>query len=413
MTTLYRAPVVLPISGPPIADGGVLVADGRIQAVGPIAAMNADEVIEFDGVLTPGLVNAHTHLCFSAYADHYGNGKEFFEWIQDFGRRNPAMSREDWEDSVRTGVAASLRSGVTGIADVVTPPDAFAPLLESGLAGALYFEAVFLDDPRWESARAEHLETIERAMAGNETDLRIGISPHTLYTLGRAVGVDLAAIARERGLRLHPHLAETRHEDAYVRTGTGAFADLNRKLAAGFELLDGGCGSSPTVEMDKWGLLGADSHVAHGVHLDAADRAILRDHGTYVALCPRSNARLDAGEPPVAAHRAEGNPVAVGTDSLASSPNLDVAAELPLLRSIAVDQGDSGDGLDQWLVTAATVGGAKAMGRDDFGALVPGARADLAVFDVDATGDSYGALVSEAAGACVATVLAGKLIQHV
>ena len=309
-------------------------------------------------------------------------------------------------------MAASLRNGVTGIADVVTPPEALPPLLESGLAGTVYFEACFIDDNAWRTSRAVFLDIVERTLSGNGSDLRVGVSPHTLYTLGRAVGSDIAAIARERGLRLHPHLAETLHEDEYVRSGSGAFADMGRELGACFELLDGGCGTSPAVEMDKWGLLGADSHVAHGVHLDAADRALLRQRGTSVALCPRSNARLEAGRPPVAAYRAEGSPVAVGTDSLASSPDLDVAAELPLLRSIALEQGDSGDGLDEWLFTAATLGGATAMGRDDFGALVPGARADLAVFDVDPGGDPYAALVSQAAGSCVATVLAGRLVDH-
>ncbi|HIW62134.1 MAG TPA: amidohydrolase family protein [Candidatus Stackebrandtia excrementipullorum] len=412
MTTLYRAPVVVPVAGPPIRDGGVVVADGRIREVGPIATLTADEVIEFDGVLTPGLVNAHTHLCYSAYADHYTNGKEFFEWIQDFARRNPTMSSEDWVDSIRVGVAASLRNGVTGVADVVTPSAAFAPLLESGLAGTLYYEACFVDHVAWENERSGHIEVLDRVVAGNDTDLRVGVSPHTLYTLGRSVGVDLAEIARTRGLRLHPHLAETMHEDGYVRTGTGPFADMSRRLGAAFELLEGGCGGSPATEMDGWGLLGADSHVAHGVHLDAADRALLRARGTHVALCPRSNARLESGAAPVAAYRAENSPIAVGTDSLASSPDLDVVGELPVLRSIAVQQGDTGDGLDEWLFTAATAGGAKAMGRDDFGTLRPGNRADLAVFSVDTSGDPYTALVADGAGSCVATVLAGRLIDH-
>ncbi|MFD0556668.1 cytosine/adenosine deaminase-related metal-dependent hydrolase [Stackebrandtia endophytica] len=412
-TTVYRAPVVLPIAAPAIRDGAVAVTDGRISAVGPAAAVTGDEVVEFEGVLTPGLVNAHTHLCFSAYADHYGNGKQFDEWIQDFAPRNAGMTDSDWHDSIHVGVNASLRAGVTGIADVVTPPAALEPLLASGLAGTVYFEAVFIDKLRWEATRADYLAVVEAALAGGGADPLVGISPHTLYTLDRQVGVDLASMARERGLRLHPHLAESLSEDVYVREGTGPFAEMHRGVGAAFELpAIGGCGTSPTTEMDKWGLLGADSHVAHGVHLDADDRAVLRDHGTHVALCPRSNARLDVGEAPVAAYRAEGNPVAVGTDSLASAPDLDIAGELPHLRRIALAQGDSGEGLDRWLVTAATRGGALAMGRDDFGVLAPGARADLAVFDVDTAGDPYSAIVSEGAGSCIATVLTGTLMRH-
>ncbi|MGH8882021.1 MAG: amidohydrolase family protein, partial [Stackebrandtia sp.] len=384
-----------------------------IIAVGPIAELPDGDVHDVTGMVTPGLVNAHTHLCFSGYADHYGTGKEFFDWLQDFGPRNATMSPADWRAAIGAGVDASLRAGVTGVADVVTPPAALPALLASGLAGTGYFEACAVDAERWKRERDEFLAVLDDAADLRATgSLTVGVSPHTVYTLAATVGADLAAIARRRGMRLHPHLAETRHEDVYVRHGDGPFAQFNRGMGLGFELLAGGCGASPATEMDRWGLLGPDSHVAHGVHLDAADRALLRDRGSRVALCPRSNARLRAGEAPVAALRAEGSGVAVGTDSLASAPDLDVAAELPVLRELAVRQGDNGAGLDEWLVHAATRGGARAMGRDDFGVLEPGARADLAVFDVDTTGDDpYRALVSDAAGACVMTVLAGEPME--
>ena len=114
----------------------------------------------------------------------------------------------------------------------------------------------------------------------------------------------------------------------------------------------------------------------------------------------------------MAALRAEGNTVAVGTDSRASSPDLDIAAEWPVLRKLALAQGDGGEGLNEWLVRAATQGGAKALGRDDIGAIKVGNRADLAVFDVDTEGDPYAALVGGAAGKCTATVLKGVLVDR-
>jgi cytosine/adenosine deaminase-related metal-dependent hydrolase len=147
------------------------------------------------------------------------------------------------------------------------------------------------------------------------------------------------------------------------------------------------------------------------VHCDAGDRAALRDAGSTVALCPRSNATLGVGEAPVAAYRAEGNPVAVGTDSLGSSLSLDLLADVAALRGIAVRQGSPAAGLDRWLVEAATLGGARAMGLADVGALRPGARADLAAFDVDPAGDPYAELVRHGAGRCVGTVLAGRVVH--
>lgn len=408
---VYTAPVVVPIAGAPIHEGAVGVDGGLIAYVGPAAdAPDADASTAFDGVLTPGLVNAHTHLCYSAFADMYGNEKEFFEWIQDFARRNPETADEAWKASMRLGIDESVGHGVTAVADIVTPAAAFEPLFVSDLAGVAYWEACFIDDAAWEVRRSAWREVVTDSRAVNHSDMAVGISPHTLYTLGTGVAKSLAELARTLDIRLHPHLAETLHEDMYVRRGSGPFAFMNRRAGLELQLADGGAGHSPAAQMDKVGWLGADSHVAHGVHLDKADRELLRDRGTALALCARSNVRLESGEAPVAALRAEGNTVAIGTDSRASSPDLDVAAELPVLRKLALAQGDGGEGLNEWLVRAATEGGAKALGREDIGALKVGNRADLAVFAVDTDGDPYAALVNAAAGNCTATVLKGNLV---
>ena len=152
---------------------------------------------------------------------------------------------------------------------------------------------------------------------------------------------------------------------------------------------------------------------------DAPDRALLRDRGTAVALCVRSNRILGAGEPPVAAYLDEGNVVAVGTDSLASTPSLDLLDEAVALRDLARRQGYDAADLDRRIVEAATVGGAQAMGLDDIGVLRPGARADLAVFEVPVTASgagrgsaAYTAVLELGAGRCVATVLGGTLVHR-
>jgi cytosine/adenosine deaminase-related metal-dependent hydrolase len=237
-----------------------------------------------------------------------------------------------------------------------------------------------------------------------------GVSPHTLYTLGTAVFVDCARLARERGLRLHPHLAETAQEAEFVLAGTGPFAAAMSRVGLDLELIGTGSGLTPVRHCDALGGLGADVHVAHGVHVEAADRALLRERGTTVALCTRSNAVLGAGEAPVAAYLSEGSPVALGTDSLASSPDLDLLAEARATRDVARAQGL--DGTEQALVRAATVGGAAAMGLSGPGTLAPGVRADLAVFDVPTDGDPYAALVDHGAGRCTATVVAGRLVHR-
>lgn len=406
------------MSADPIRDGAVAVRDGLVSWVGPAGAYrgDAEQTHDWPGVLTPGLVNAHSHLQYTDFADLATGGLPFPEWITELVRRRATFTERQWLDSVSRGLREVVRSGTTCLADVVTEPCVLAPLLGSGLAGVAYVESVGVDDATWAARREQLLGTVAGGLGAAPAHLRIGISPHTPYTLGTAVFAECVALARERGLRLHPHLAETAAEVEFVLAGTGPFADLARTVGWEFELVrDGGCGLSPARYLDRIGALGTDVHVAHGVHLDAADRALLRRRGTAVALCVRSNAILRAGEPPVAAYRAEGSPVAVGTDSLASTPSLDLLAELAALRGVALAQGSPEAGLDRWLVEAATVGGARALGCDRdqgaVGVLRPGARADLAAFDVPVDGDPYRALVAHGAGRCVGTALAGRVVH--
>jgi cytosine/adenosine deaminase-related metal-dependent hydrolase len=388
------------VGGPPIVDGAVTVVDGRIVRVGPRVDR---DTVRWPGILLPGLVNAHCHLQFTAYADMCVPGVDFLDWISVFATRGPSMSEVDWRESTMDGVAELLRSGTTTVADVAGEPVAVAAA--APLGGITYVETVGVDDARWPERRAR----LERKLDG-AAGRAVGVSPHTVYTLGTRVLREAATLGRERGLRLHPHVAESPYELEYVATGTGPFALANQRWGLAMELVaGGGARRTPVAELAAAGALGPDVHVAHGVHCDAADRRMLRQHGTAVALCPRSNRTLGVGDAPVAAYRAEGNSVAVGTDSRASVPSLDLLADLALLRDVALAQGSPEPGLDRWLVEAATVGGARAMGVDA-GVLCPGARADLAVLDVDPGPDPYAAVVG-AAGRSTGTVLAGRLVH--
>ena len=417
-TTLHRAPVVLPMCAEPIRDGAVAVRDGLVDWVGPASAYRgeAERTHDWPGVLTPGLVNAHSHLQYTDFADLATGGVPFPEWLIRLVRRRRTFTEQQWRDSATRGVRAVLASGTTCVADVVTDPCVLEPLRRSGLAGIAYVEVVGADDQSWAAhLRALLLSTLDGAPDGVPEYPGMGVSPHTPYTVGTTVFAECVRVARERGLRLHPHLAETTAEAEFVLAGTGPFADNARAVGWALELVrDGGSGLTPARYLDSLGALGPDVHVAHGVHLDQADRALLRERGTAVALCVRSNEILQAGEPPVAAYRAEGGPVAVGTDSLASTPSLDLLAELAALRRVALRQGSPERGLDRWLVRAATVGGARALGLDrganPLGVLRVGARADLAAFDVPTGPDPYATLVAGGAGRCVATVLAGRVV---
>lgn len=130
-------------------------------------------------------------------------------------------------------------------------------------------------------------------------------------------------------------------------------------------------------------------------------------------MCVRSNRILQAGEPPVADYLIEGSPLALGTDSLASSPSLDLWEEAAAVRELAIRQGYTAPDLDHRLAEAATLGGAAALGLPDAGTLRPGAPADFAVFDVPTDDiDPYTALVTQAGGRCIGTSLNGRLVHR-
>jgi cytosine/adenosine deaminase-related metal-dependent hydrolase len=417
--TIHAAKTVLPMTAEAIQDGAVLVDGARITAVGTraelVAANPAARVRDWPGVLTPGLVNAHAHTQYTDFADLATLGLPFPEWLHRMVVRRGEFTDAMWQESTRRGLHQMLSTGTTAVADIVTEPVVLAAIARSGLAGVCYIEAVFADDTSWAAGkRAEFLAAVD----GPGAPVR-GVSPHTPFTISTGVYEDCVAIARERGKRLHPHIAETLQEAEYVLSGTGPFADNAKRFGLDFgDIVDRGTGLTAVEWADAHGALGPDCHIAHGVHTSASDRALLRERGTAVALCVRSNRILEAGEPPVAAYLTEGSPIGIGTDSAASSPSLNLLDEARALRDVAWKQGYTADDLNRRVFEAATLGGAAALGLTDgpdrVGRLEPGTRASFALFADGGPdtghGDVYRRLIDEAT--CVATVLDGKIVHR-
>lgn len=405
--TVHAADVVLTMVGEPIVNGAVLIEGSSVTDVGPrdavFARAKGARVREWPGVMTPGLVNAHAHLEYGpSFADLATSGLPFAQWIVELTGRRQGMTDTDWQVEARGSAHQLLKSGTTAVADIVTRGAAIPVAASLGLQGISYVEVAGADHKAWPREQ-ERLDRLLGLPGGRQ-----GVSPHTLYSLSTQVFRDMLELARSRGLRLHPHLAETSDEAEWVMSGTGAFSGFAERFGFEFELQGKGSGRSPVQHCDDLGGLGPDVHVAHGVHVNAGDRALLRERQTVVALCTRSNAILQAGEAPVADYLTERSPVAIGTDSLASSPDLDLLAEARATRDLARKQGLERP--ERRLVEALTKGGAQAVGQD-IGTITAGCRADLAVFDVP-TGDPFVDLIEHGAGRCIATVLGGRLVHR-
>lgn len=405
---------VVPVSSPPVAEGALAVVDGRVAWVGRSDQVPPQwrelPVEELRGVLTPGLVNAHAHLQYTAFAElGQGTYSGFEEWAEAFEEIYISIhDRDYWRHSALAGARLAVESGTTSIGDVVTDISALGAQHSEGMTGIDYLEVLGQTDRTWAEGEREtflaHLDGLDPQ--------RFGISPHAPYSVDAGVITDLVDIAAERGMRLHSHVGESAAEEALYEDGTPRVLDVYGDLRDEFALVrDGGAGMATVPYASSIGLLGASTHIAHAIYIDRPGRDLLRSCGTAVALCPRSNAIIGVGPAPVADYLREGHEISVGTDSLASSPSLDLMADVAELARIAYDQGYREPDLGTRLVRAATLGGAKALGLQR-GVIEAGAPADLTLFDVTVEGEAVEqALVERAAGTCVRTVCGGSVLH--
>ncbi|HZB51625.1 MAG TPA: amidohydrolase family protein, partial [Mycobacteriales bacterium] len=157
--TLHAADLVLPIAAPPIPDGAVAVDGDRIVWVGPRRDWTGGGPVRtWPGLLAPGLVNAHCHLQYTAYADMCEPGVDFLDWISVFAVRNGTMTDDDWRASTAAGVAELLRGGTTAVADVAARPVVVEAA--AALAGISFVEAVGADGAGWPARRPAFLERL-------------------------------------------------------------------------------------------------------------------------------------------------------------------------------------------------------------------------------------------------------------
>lgn len=412
---IYGADWVVPVVSPPMRDAVVAVEGARVAYVGPEAALpeplRGQPVDRRRGVITPGLVNAHTHLQYSGF-DRLGRVqyKGFEDWSVAFedlfhAQQDPA----DWGRAAAHGVKLALATGTTVFSEIITSNEARGAIHAGQASGIEYLEVIAETTRSWANGgRAAFLKWLD-----DKTMIETGISPHAPYSVDTSVVGDLAELAKARGIRLHTHLGESAIEEALYLTGDPAVLFIYGDLRDEYNLVRRkGAGLKTAAYADSLGLLGECTHIAHGVYFDRCQRDLLRERGTRVALCPRSNKVIGLAEAPVAAYLAEGHDIAVGTDSLASTPSLDLMADVKALAHIAQGQGYREGDLWQRLVQAATLGGARALGMAGrgHGALVAGGPADLALFAIDVAGDAVEqALVEQGEGGCVLTLARGRV----
>ena len=410
--TLYSADVVCPMSGPPVTDGGVLVSDGVITEVGAAAdlAARAGRRHHVDGALLPGLVNGHTHLEL-ADAAPLGVPGPFASWVPAVDGMSDGWSDETWGRSAHRGVLQALRAGSTAVFDTVTRGPAVPAAARAGLVGTSYVEIRDVDATHVDAVAAQ----AEHALGLPADGRGVGIGVLSPVRVGTGVLQRMAHVAHEAGAPLQLHAAECDAEVTALRLGTGPLVDRARSRGLAFEWLPGG-GPTPIRYLEAVGVLGPRTSVVSGVKVDAGEATLLAKLEVPVVCCPRANRRLGMGTAPLELYAEAGVRLALGTESLAAVPDLDLLAEAAAWVDAAEQRG-----LHLWptpagpvplaeaAVRLATTDGAQALGWGDrCGVLEPGRRADLVGVEIATTADSvYRDLVAKGAGRQIVTVLGG------
>lgn len=400
---------IFPVAGGPIEGGVVDILAGRIVRVARGSARGADLDLG-DAAVVPGFVNAHTHLELAPLpGPPRPEPEDEVDWLTRVvaGRRSGVAA--PGPDTIAANVAASTAAGTTAIADTATLGSSWELIAAAPLRGVVFTELLGLQ-------RMRGLETSEAAFDwlalvrddGSGRKVRPGLSPHAPYSTAGWL-YHRAAASR---LPLSTHLAEMPEEDELLATRSGRLRGFLEGLGAwdeGWEPI----GPRPADYIRRGDLRQADWLVAHGNYIDPSEfwqfrpAAAPESQRVAVVYCPRTHARFGHAPHPFRAMLEQGIVVALGTDSLASSPTLSILDEI---RFLAAREPQA---RGETLLTMATLFGAWALRLDDLaGTLEPGKSADLAVIPVHggpAPADPYRLLLDSDAPV-LATMFEGRWV---
>ncbi|MCO6381388.1 8-oxoguanine deaminase [Oceanicola sp. 502str15] len=356
---------------------------GVIEEIGPGLAAGDAQVLGAEGCLvTPGLVNTHHHMFQSlTRAVPAGQDALLFGWLKALYPIWGRMTPQDIRLSARLASAELALSGCSMSSDhlYLFPngarlEDSIEGAGEVGIrflatrgamsigesSGGLPPDALVED----EAAILEDCARVVDAFhdPSEAAMVQVGIAPCSPFSVSRELMRDAAILAREKGVRLHTHLAENEEDIAYSQANFGC---------------------RPGQYAQELGWVGDDVWHAHCVKLDSAEIDLFAHTRTGVAHCPCSNCRLGSGIAPVRAMRDAGVPVGLGVDGSASNDagNLAAEARMALLMARVRDGANAMPAREALAI--ATRGGAEVLGRGrHLGRLAPGYRADLALWDM-------------------------------
>jgi len=389
----------------PINNGAVVFSHGIIQSVGPardaMKKFPSHRVYSLqNAVLMPGLVNLHVHLELPHLLERVC-AKTFPDWIINLIRAKKDLSNKDYQSATKININTLIQTGTTTVGEICTHGVSPALLKQNGLRAVVYHEIISMNP-----VQGDHWGPPPGSTSRPSSRIQAGLSPHTPYTVSQAALRAISRLPQKKSIRIAMHIAESKDERRLLQQKKNGLEELYR--LAGWDIGWAPHGDSSIEYLKGIGFLSPNLLAVHAVHVTKKDIELIRKSKVSVAHCPRSNKETRVGTMQLKKFLDAGITVGLGTDSLASSPSLNMWDEMRYAHRIHRRSGISAEDIFR----LATIGGAMALGLDkEIGTLEPDKKADLIAVPLPEkdTGNLYSDLLRETKS-CIMTMVDGKIL---
>ncbi|MBI2340040.1 MAG: amidohydrolase family protein [Deltaproteobacteria bacterium] len=400
---LITAKYLLTMDSPPIDNGGIVVEEGKIIAVGPKSDLQSQYKIKDkedypDHLLMPGLINAHTHLDMSHHKNYLmdpvrqlGVNVDFIEWLIGCIEYKKKASPMKLKDAVEEGLASCIETGTTCVADQGSFEGIFETVKKTGVRAVVFPELIGYDGKVAQDLFESALALVEKYSESESDLVRVGLAPYAPYAISPNILRIVAGHCRANGVPLMLQTAESFQEVEFFYNSSG---DIGDKLFSyfGWDEKPPNFKKTPVEYLDEIKFLEARPLLVGCVQATQSDLDRIAKAKARVVISPRSNHYLQLGEAPVRTMKEKGICLALGTDGLHSNATLSLWDEMRFLQE-KTDGTFSGEEL----LAMVTRNAAEALGwASEIGTLAPGKKADYIVIDaseIPSTGDLYSNLV--------------------
>lgn len=357
-----------------VIHGDIYIEDSLIKSIGTDLNFSTDKVIDATGQLViPGLIQPHIHLCQTLFRGQ-ADDLELLDWLkQKIWPLEGAHDAESIYYSALLGIGELVKSGTTAIVDMATVHHTeanFQAIYDSGIramSGKCMMDFgpdvpdSLLDTTG--NALDESVHLLEKWHGKDAGRIHYALAPRFAVSCTSELLAKTVEIARQYGVSIHTHASENRGEIEYVEALSGL-----RNIHY----------------LKKLGLTGSNLILAHCIHLDSEEIAVLAGSKTNIVHCPSSNLKLGSGIAKIPELLGLNAQVSIAADGAPCNNNLDGFVEMRLAALLQKPFYGSTAMPAEKVFELATLGGAKAMGMaDQIGSLEPGKKADIVIVSLD------------------------------